>query len=124
MNHLVLIAIGGAAGALCRHGMVNLINVFSKGHFPFATLTVNLLGSFFIGIMYVLITERLSLHPDWRHITMVGFLGAFTTFSTFSLETVNLLHNGQLLTAALYTVSSVVICVLAVWCAIHLARLV
>lgn len=123
MNHLALIAIGGAAGALCRYWLLNLVNVFCKGHFPVATLTVNLLGSFFIGVMYVLITERLSLHPDWRHIITVGFLGAFTTFSTFSLETVNLMQNGQLLLAGLYTVSSVALCVLATWVAIYCARL-
>ena len=124
MNHIVLIALGGAAGALSRHWMVNLVNSFHKSHFPFGTITVNLLGSFFIGIMYVLITERLRLHPDWRSIAMVGFLGAFTTFSTFSLETITLLENGQLASAGTYVMSSVAICMLAAWGGINLARLV
>ena len=124
MNQIFLIAIGGAMGALGRHWMVSLINGISRGHFPYGTLFVNFLGSFFIGVMYVLITERLTLHPDWRNIAMIGFLGAFTTFSTFSLETIALLENGQLLTAGLYTSSSLLFCFMAAWGGIHLARII
>ena len=124
MKNLLLIALGGAGGALCRHWLVNAVNQLSQSRFPFGTLTVNLLGSFFIGVMYVLITERLVLHPDWRSVAMVGFLGAFTTFSTFSLETIALLENGQLLNAGLYTLGSLSLCMLATWCAISVARMV
>lgn len=129
MKHLILIAIGGAAGALCRHGLVNIINRVNEDReswsvFPIATLSVNIIGSFCIGIMYVLIAEKLSLHPDWRSVAIVGFLGAFTTFSTFSLETINLLENGQLANALLYVVSSLIVCILAVWLAIVLTRMV
>lgn len=123
MKHLLLIAIGGASGALCRHWMVLLVNGIANSRFPFGTLTVNLIGSFFIGIMYVLITERLVLHPDWRSVIIVGFLGAFTTFSTFSLETIALLENGQLLNAGLYVLGSLTLCVLAAWCAVSLTRM-
>ena len=129
MKHLLMIAAGGAAGALCRHGLVNLINNFNQvktdaGAFPLATLSVNIIGSFCIGIMYVLIAERLSLHPDWRSVAIVGFLGAFTTFSTFSLETITLLENGQLSHALLYVLSSLLICVFATWLAITLTRMI
>jgi len=129
MNQLILIAIGGAAGALCRYGLVNAINnaletKASSTPFPVGTLSVNIIGSFCIGIMFVLITERLSLHPDWRNIAMVGFLGAFTTFSTFSLEAITLLESGHLGSAALYIVSSLVICFLAAWLAITLTRMI
>ncbi len=129
MKHLILIAVGGAAGALCRHGLVNLINKSNETReslttFPIATLSVNVIGSFFIGIMYVLIAEKLSLHPDWRNIAIIGFLGAFTTFSTFSLEAVNLLENGQLTNAVLYVISSLVVCILAAWLAIVLTRMI
>lgn len=124
MKHVILIAIGGATGALCRHWMVLLINGVTQSRFPFGTLAVNLIGSFLIGIMYVLITERLTLHPDWRSILMVGFLGAFTTFSTFSLESIALLENGQLLNAVLYVLSSLTLCILAAWCAVSLARMI
>ncbi|MGK0441457.1 MAG: CrcB protein [Pseudohongiellaceae bacterium] len=124
MKQLLLIALGGAGGALCRHGMVNLINQFNHGKFPMGTLSVNVIGSFFIGVMYVLIAERLSLHPDWRSIVMVGFLGAFTTFSTFSLEVITLLEHGQLMTAVTYIASSLLVCLLVAWLAIVLTRFV
>ena len=124
MKQLLLIALGGAGGALCRYGLVNLINQFNHGKFPLGTLTVNVLGSFLIGIMYVLIAERLTLHPDWRSILIVGFLGAFTTFSTFSLEVITLLEHGQLVTAFSYMASSLLLCCFVAWVAIVFTRLV
>lgn len=124
MKHLILIAIGGATGALARHWMVLLVNGIANSRFPFGTLAVNLIGSFCIGVMYVLITERLTLHPDWRSIVMVGFLGAFTTFSTFSLETIALLENGQVVNAGLYVLSSLFFCVLAAGAAVTLTRMI
>ncbi|MFA7553241.1 MAG: fluoride efflux transporter CrcB [Spongiibacteraceae bacterium] len=129
MNNFLMIAIGGAAGALSRHGLVNIINHIAHtkwqlGPFPLATLSVNIIGSFCIGMLYVLITERLALHADWRNVTMVGFMGAFTTFSTFSLETVILLEKGQIIVAFAYILSSVLVCVLAAWLAIVLTRMI
>jgi len=124
MGKLLLIAFGGAAGALCRHWLMNAVNTWHHVLFPYGTLAVNVIGSLFIGIMYVLIVEKLSLHADWRNITIIGFLGAFTTFSTFSLEAVTLLENGQIMTALVYVLSSVVLCIIAVWVAMILTRLV
>ena len=124
MKQLLFIALGGAFGAVCRYGLVNFINQLHHGKFPYGTMAVNVIGSFVIGIMYVFIAERLSLHPDWRSILIVGFLGAFTTFSTFSLETITLIEHGQLLTAGTYIVSSVLVCLVMTWLAITLTRLV
>ena len=129
MTHLMMIAAGGAAGALSRHWLVNVVNTISHERwqlagFPVGTLMVNIIGSFCIGIMYVLITERLAIHADWRNVAVVGFLGAFTTFSTFSLDTVILLENGQLMQAAFYTLASVCVCMLVTWLAISIARVV
>lgn len=124
MKHLILIALGGAGGALCRHWLVNVVGQLADSRFPYGTLLVNLIGSFFIGIMYVLITERLTLHPDWRSVAMVGFLGAFTTFSTFSLETITLLENGYYSQAGLYVTGSLLLCLVATGSAIALARTV
>lgn len=123
MKHLIMIAAGGASGAICRYWLANLINANVHGKIPLGTLSVNLIGSFFIGIMYVLIAERMSLHADWRNIITVGFLGAFTTFSTFSLDTITLIENGQLGNAALYISSSLLLCLFATWLAISLTRL-
>jgi CrcB protein len=84
---------------------------------------VNLSGSFVIGLMYVLIAERAVLHADWRSIATVGFLGAYTTFSTFALETVTLLEHGFAGHALGYMLASVLLCVGGAWAGIVLARL-
>jgi CrcB protein len=123
MKHLIFIALGGAGGALARHWLSTLVHNSANSHFPWGTLTVNLLGSFLIGVMYVVIVERGLIHPDWRSVSMVGFLGAFTTFSTFSLETIALLENGQPAAALGYVLLSVLICIVAVWLAMSLVRL-
>ncbi len=124
MIHLLYIALGGAGGAVARYLLSIYVQNSLPGHFPWATLLVNLAGSFCIGIMYVLIAEKAAIHSDWRAIAMVGFLGAFTTFSTFSLETITLLENGQLGLATAYTLGSVIICVLAAGLGIALTRMI
>jgi CrcB protein len=124
MKHLIFIALGGAGGAVTRYLMSNLIHASMTSKFPYATLIVNLVGSFLIGIIYVLIVEKAVLHPDWRSVLIVGFLGAFTTFSTFSLETINLLENGQIGAALVYIVFSVLVCIFAAWMGISLTRII
>ena len=122
MKYLLFVALGGAAGAVMRYAMANWIHRLWEGHFPLGTLLVNALGSLAIGVLYVLILGRQALHPDWRDITMIGFLGAFTTFSTFSLETVHLIEAGQWLYAALYIGASVLVCVALAGVAMQLTR--
>jgi CrcB protein len=124
MKHLFFIAIGGAGGALARHWLSNLVHDATASKFPFGTLSVNLLGSFCIGVLYVIIVERGMVHPDWRSVFIVGFLGAFTTFSTFSLETIALLENGQPAIALGYVLVSVMTCLFAVWLSVALTRFI
>lgn len=83
---------------------------------------MNVLGSFVIGILYVLIVERQVVHADWRGVLMVGFLGAFTTFSTFSLETIALFEAGHAVQAAGYMVGSTIVCVAMAGLAMQLTR--
>lgn len=123
MKYLVFIALGGAGGAVSRYLLANWVHSLWEGRVPVGTLLVNIIGSFAIGLVYVLIVERSLLHPDWRAVLMVGFLGSFTTFATFSLETIHLLEAGHLWHAAGYALASAVVCVIAAGLAIHLARL-
>ncbi|MCH9691230.1 MAG: fluoride efflux transporter CrcB [Gammaproteobacteria bacterium] len=115
------IACGGAVGALLRYAISVWAYPLFQDKFPLGTLIVNLLGAFLIGICYVLITERGLLAPEWRLLLMTGLFGALTTFSTFSLETLMLWHNGQLFTALAYVLISVLVCLLATGSAIALA---
>ena len=124
MKYLVFIALGGAGGAVGRYLLARWAHGLWEGHLPIGTLLVNVLGSFAIGIVYVLLVEKELLHPDWRGVIMVGFLGAFTTFSTFSLETIALIESGHLLHAAGYMLASALTCVIAAGIAIQIARLV
>ena len=121
---MLLIALGGAGGALARHWLSSMLSATPASHFPIGTLSVNVLGSFLIGVMYVIIVEKGLIHPDWRSVFIIGFLGAFTTFSTFSLEAVTLLENGHAAMAAGYVMLSVATCLLGVWLAMVLTRLI
>lgn len=117
------VAVGGAGGALCRYGLSSAFAIIYPSRFTLATFIANVLGSFLIGITYVLIVERELLAPLYRQLLMVGFLGAFTTFSTFSLESLGLLQKGQVVAAVSYMFASVLLCLLAVAAGFSLARL-
>ncbi len=123
MKYLIFIALGGAGGAVARYAIATWVHELWEGHMPVGTLLVNLMGSFAIGVVFVLIVEKQYIHADWRGVSMVGFLGAFTTFSTFSLETIQLMESGHLFHAMGYMLMSVVICVAAAGTAIYLTRL-
>ena len=122
MKYLLFIAIGGASGAVSRYLLAAWAHRLWEGHMPVGTLFVNVLGSFIIGAVYVLLVEKQMLHPDWRGVLMVGFLGAFTTFSTFSLETINLIEAGQMAHALGYVLASTVLCVLMAGAGMQLTR--
>ena len=122
MGELGAIAAGGALGAVMRFWVSGGIYAWLGRGFPYGTLSVNLIGSFFIGIAFILLTERLTIGAEVRAFTLIGFLGAFTTFSTFSLETLTLLQEGSLVKAALNILLSVFLCLIATWGGIILAR--
>ena len=122
MKQLLWIAMGGAAGAMARYGVSGWVYNVMGRHFPWGTLTVNVLGSFLMGFLFDLLTERWMVPPHIRSALLVGGLGAFTTFSTFSLETLNLVDRGEPLLALGNAMLSVVACVAAVWLGVWLAR--
>jgi CrcB protein len=122
MHELVAIAIGGAAGAMSRFGLTQWANGVFGVAYPYSTLIINILGSFAIGLLFILLLERSLLAPVWRSALMVGFLGAFTTFSTFSLQALGLIEEGRLMAALSYICGSVILCILAVAAGMFLAR--
>ncbi|WP_415900975.1 fluoride efflux transporter CrcB [Neptuniibacter sp. QD48_11] len=122
MLNLIAIAIGGAAGALGRYWVSSLLNN-AEHRIPYGTLTCNVVGSFLMGVLFVLILEKSKLSPEMRPLLMVGFMGAFTTFSTFSLETVAMLQQGHMMSAAIYILLSVLLCLVAMYGGLWFTRL-
>ncbi len=122
MSQLFAIAVGGAFGALMRFFVSTGTYLLLGRGFPYGTLMVNVLGSLLMGALFVVLSERLALGPEWRAGLLVGLLGAFTTFSTFSLETLVLLEEGRWLTASANVFVSVLLCLLATWIGLTLAR--
>ena len=95
MGQLIAIACGGAIGALSRFGLQHWLGAIYSGRFPLAIFLANSIGSFCLGLLYVLIIEK-GLIPDiWRPLLIIGLLGAFTTFSTFSLDSILLIEQGE-----------------------------
>ena len=122
MKALVFIAFGGALGAVLRYGAsLGVYSLLGRG-FPYGTLFVNVSGSLLMGVLSVLMLERLDAGPEWRAAVLVGVLGSFTTFSTFSIETLNLLEQGDVTRAAANIVLSVLVCLAAVWFGVLLGR--
>ena len=116
------LALGGALGAIARYWMTSGLNQPGQMAFPLGTLSVNVLGSFFIGGLYICLSERPELSQAYRHLLITGFLGAFTTFSTFSLETLLLIEQGHYNTALFNVLSSVIFCLSSAYLGISLAK--
>ncbi len=115
MTQIIAIAAGGAAGSLLRFWMSSGVHALVGRQFPYGTLAVNVLGCLLMGILFVLLTERLNLGPLWRAGLLIGLLGGFTTFSAFSMETITLIEEGAHLKAALNILLSVAACLGATW---------
>jgi CrcB protein len=122
MKMLLFIAGGGAIGAVLRYGAsLTVYSLLGRG-FPYGTLFVNVTGSLLMGLLSIVMLERFNVGPEWRAAILVGLLGSFTTFSTFSIETLNLLEQGDAMRAMANITISVIVCLLAVWMGIGLGR--
>jgi len=122
MNQVLAIAGGGAVGAVLRYWISSGVYALTGRGFPYGTLVVNVLGSVVMGFLYIWLLERMPGGVAIRAFLIIGLLGAFTTFSTFSLETLNLMEAGQIARAVLNTLLSVVLCIGAAALGVMLAR--
>lgn len=122
MQTIMVVALGGALGALSRYGLGLWISGKWNQGFPLGTFIINITGAFLLGFLNILFIEKLTISPLWRLGIGIGFLGAYTTFSTFGYETLMLLEGGSLLTAGLYTLSTVLIGFAGVALGVGLAR--
>lgn len=122
MRQVLAIAAGGAVGSLLRFWMSNWVHSFAARSFPYGTLAVNALGCLLMGFLFVLFVDRLSDNSILRAGVLIGVLGGFTTFSTFSIETFNLIEQGAWVRAVANMSASLVLCVGATWIGVLLGR--
>ena len=124
MQQLIYIGIAGFFGSISRYLVAGWASSLSSGRFPVGTMTVNIVGSLLLGFLFTLSTERLSIHPDIKLALTVGFLGSFTTFSTFSLETFNLFKEGDIYLSIMNIVMNLFFSIIAVVIGIAAAKLI
>ncbi|MBG7601176.1 MAG: fluoride efflux transporter CrcB [Gammaproteobacteria bacterium] len=122
MTQLLMVGAGGAIGAIGRYLLSTWVYSLTGRAFPWGTLAVNLLGSLLMGFLSVWLLERMTVSAEMRALLMVGFLGAFTTFSTFSIETLILLEEGAVARAGINIAVSVIICIFAAWMGTLIAK--
>jgi CrcB protein len=122
MNRYAWIAIGGALGAIARYQVTAAIQSRIPLGFPLGTFLVNVSGCLAMGIVGTLLADRLALNPNWRFAVPIGFIGAYTTFSTFEFETFRAVNDGSWLVGGLNVVVSVVVGYMALWLGVVLAR--
>jgi CrcB protein len=118
---IALLILFGTVGTLARYGLQGLVQERTGPGFPSGTLTVNLIGCFLLGAVGEYALTHLTIPPDWRIGITVGFFGAFTTFSSFSYETVRMFQDGEWRNAAIYLSTSIIGGLAAVFAGIHLA---
>jgi fluoride exporter len=122
MTGYMMVAIGGALGALARYELALAVQSRTGGAFPYGTLVVNVVGCLLMGVVMTILTERVVLPPQWRYLVPIGFLGAFTTFSTFEYETFKAAQEGAWHIAAANVLVSVVLGFAALWAGIAAVR--
>ncbi len=121
LKYSLWIALGGAVGAMARFWCTEFVHRFFERGFPVGTLCVNVIGSFLIGYLSLFLLSKLTFTDVLRSFVLIGILGAFTTFSTFSLDTVNLFLSGKFTYAVFYVLLSILLCVIAAGLGVWLA---
>lgn len=122
MVNYIVISIGAAIGGVMRFGLASFVQKRVESFFPYGTLLVNVIGSFALGIIMYYLDDRELLSPQVRLFLTVGLCGGFTTFSTFSYETLNLIRNSQFLLASANVLGNVFICLIAIYAAYIISK--
>lgn len=123
LTHILLVGAGGCIGSMARYITVISLDKKLNSFFPFGTITVNLIGSFLLGVLFTMLLKKAGLNsPEWRLFLGTGFCGGFTTFSAFAAENISLFEQKLPGTALLYISVSVIGGLLAVWLGMTVAR--
>lgn len=122
LSQFLVVMLGGAFGALARFLLSTKVAEKMGNAFPYGTLSVNVIGSFLMGLLAIILVEKLALDPLVKLGVFVGFLGAFTTFSTFSMDTLSLFEQGNHLRALSNMFVSVVLSISAVWLGVIMGK--
>ena len=115
MQRYLLIAFGGALGSMARYWVGSTIANRMGTKFPYGTFVINITACMIIGFSLTFLAKRADLNPAWRFLVPVGFIGAYSTFSTYEWETLSTIRTGAFLLAASYAVSSLILGLAAVW---------
>ena len=123
MINYLLVSFGAAIGGALRYWLSNSAYKFLPPTFPYGTLIINIAGSFLVGIVIFLLDEKEMISPQMKLLLTIGFCGGFTTFSTFSLETINLIRNAQFLFAFLNVMLNLILCLGGVFLAYLISKM-
>jgi fluoride exporter len=123
LQKFLLIAAGGALGSVARYWVGSTIAGRMGTRFPYGTLVINLTACVIIGFTLTFLGRRADLSPAWRFFVPIGFIGAYSTFSTYEWETLSTMRSGAFLIAAVYAVGSLILGLAATWCGTALAEL-
>lgn len=111
----LMVGIGGFLGSILRFWVGSYIGSRMGTRFPYGTLVINITGSFLVGLAFALLTARTQWSPNWRYLIPIGFIGGYTTFSSFEYETLRTMQDGQVGLGLLYVATSVIVGFIAVW---------
>ena len=123
MQKYFLIAFGGALGSIARYWVGSTVAGRMGTKFPYGTFVINITACVIIGFSLTVLAKRADLNPAWRFLVPVGFIGAYSTFSTYEWETLSTIRTGAFLLAALYAISSLILGLAAVWAGSAIAEI-